>query len=52
MRGPAINTTISRTMMPELNWMNTSLQTAMSLLRNADLLSALPAVRKEKGVTR
>jgi maltose/maltodextrin transport system substrate-binding protein len=41
-----------RTVMPELNWMNASLQTAMSLLRNADLLSALPAVREQKGVTR
>jgi hypothetical protein len=37
-----------REVMPELNWMNCSLGTAMSLLRNAELLGALPAVRKQE----
>jgi len=41
-----------RTVMPELNWMNASLQTAISLLRNADLLNSLPAAREQKGTTR
>jgi hypothetical protein len=34
-----------RSVMPELNWMNCSLGTAMSLLRNAKLLTGFPGVR-------
>jgi hypothetical protein len=38
-----------RTVMPELNWLNCSLHTAMSLLRNADLLESFQGVREQQG---
>lgn len=37
-----------RAVMPELNWLNCSMGTAMALLRNAPLLSGFPISRKEE----
>jgi hypothetical protein len=41
-----------RTVMPELNWMNASLGTAMALVRNAELLGSLPVETRERAVGR
>jgi len=41
-----------RSVMPEPNWMTASLYTAISLMRNADLLDSLPAGGQQGGRNR
>jgi hypothetical protein len=41
-----------RSVMPELNWMNASLHTAMTLMRNAELLDSLPGAGQQAGRNR